>query len=217
MIQVNIKDRITKEITNSGKFETLQLSTEWVVKHEGKSHPWGKYLPAREIPATEAYNSLLKDYEYEKEVIAAYIDYEYQKDEEGNLVLVNGEPVILSQTQIPAVTETWIMLLPEYEIETLDITAEYEAQQAKLAMIKLGAEYDRRCIEALNYIGGFNLLNNRTIEQIDQLEVQFASAKDALKSGRPDKAYSLIASIEPDGIIVTTDLKTQVINILAGN
>ena len=48
------------------------------------------------------------------------------------------------------------------------------------------------------------------------MEVTFADAKEKLLIGRPDKAYSIIADITPDGIIVTDEIKTNVINILTG-
>jgi len=176
MIQVTIKDRVTQEITNGAKFETLELAQAWIANEEAKQRPWGRYLPAREIPATEVYNPLLKIEEFEKEIKAAYTETLYQKDEEGNLILdQDGNAIPTGETvEHLAVFETWVRLYPEYEIEILDITEAYEAEQARIALIKQKKEEARAyLLSHRNNVGNLNVpeLNQVVIKMLDLLEI----------------------------------------------
>lgn len=176
MLKVKILNRITKECKNKLDFETLEEAQAWIAENEKTSPCWGRYLPAREIPATESYNSLLKIEEFEKEIQAAYTETLYQRDEEGNLVLdQDGNAIPTGETVAhEAVFETWVRLHPEYEIEILDITEAYEAEQARIALIKQKKEEARAyLLSHRNNVGNLNVpeLNQVVIKMLDLLEI----------------------------------------------
>ena len=195
MFKIEIKNRLTNEITNGATFETEELANAWIALQEAKGikrKAFGRYYCEMDTPK--------KGLNYEGE-----IDY--------NESLVESEFIKNFDYKDP---EQWVHLLAEYIIETEDITAEHELQKLINDTIAIGNMYGTRCKRALGYISGCNVNRELTEDQIDSMEVTFADAKEKLLIGRPDKAYSIIADITPDGIIVTDEIKTNVINILTG-
>lgn len=151
MIQVNIKDRLTKEQTNSAKFETLELANAWIDCEEYQERPWGRYLAERECPKTFEHNPLLVIEEFENEISPLTVETLYQRDAEGNLILDEQGLAIPTGETIdhPAVFETWVRLHPEYEIETLDITAEYEAELTAIEERRLEIQQIKLAIQLI--------------------------------------------------------------------
>jgi hypothetical protein len=118
--------------------------------------------------------------------------------------MIPGSPTV---DAIAAYTE----VIPGYTVELVDITAEL-AEKARLADLKLkGAEARIACEECLDLIAGHNISANLSSDQITSMSVLFAPIVQALMLNRPSLAKSLISVIVPDGIIVTDQLKADVL------
>jgi len=198
MIKITIKDRATQETTNGPvKFPTNEEALEWVSIHVAKGESgkaWGLYYCERELPK--------KGLNYDNEV-----DYNEE------LLVEDGEFIKEFDNKDP---EMWVRLHAEYEYTIEDVTAEHEAAALRRDTVAIGKLYKNRCEDALNYIAGCNV--SRLDEaQIDAMEITFEEVTTKLLKGRPDKAYGLIANITPDGTIVTEEIKTEMLAILAGN
>lgn len=92
--------------------------------------------------------------------------------------------------------------------------ADLAAKQAVAAIEAQGAEAKQDCDRVLNLIRGFNLQPGRTVEQTDQMQTAFAPIEAALNAGRPGVAKALIQAIEPDEVLVTTQMKSLVLDVL---
>ncbi len=82
---------------------------------------------------------------------------------------------------------------------------------AKLRKREVGRAVDQKCVDAYHHITGHNLLMGLTIEQIDDLERDFAQIQKALKGGRPDKAAALISAVTDPAY---AELKVELLEIL---
>jgi hypothetical protein len=92
------------------------------------------------------------------------------------------------------------------------------ANQEKTAIdnrIIIGKTDREKCTKALDYISWYNTDKDFSIEQITQMQISFSDAEQALRAGRPSMAISFISAIEPDGVIITSDLKSKVLSLLA--
>lgn len=85
--------------------------------------------------------------------------------------------------------------------------AQLQAQAQAETLINMGAKADQDCKRVLHLIGGLNLLPGRTQDQIDTMSASLEPIKQALQDGRPGKAKSMIMAIEPDGKLVTQQMK----------
>ena len=88
-------------------------------------------------------------------------------------------------------------------------TAEFEANT-----IKYGDAVSKICSDTLSYITGMNALRGLTGAQVDSLQANFSDVETALRSQRPSKALGLITAIVADGVLITEDDKTKIINFL---
>ncbi len=75
------------------------------------------------------------------------------------------------------------------------------------ALIAAGAKADADCKRVLHLIGGLNLQPGRTQEQINGMVTSFGSVVQALPLGRPGVAKALIQAIQPDGTVITQQMK----------
>lgn len=75
------------------------------------------------------------------------------------------------------------------------------------ALIAAGAKADADCKRVLHLIGGLNLQPSRTQEQINSMVASLGPVVQALSLGRPGVAKSLILAIQPDGVVVTQQMK----------
>lgn len=140
------------------------------------------------------------------------------KDKNGNYL----QHVIFNDINIQ---NDWIAMLAtnkpfgeesEYSVEIVDVTAEL-AEQARIADLKAkGAAARIACQTALDLIAGHNIENAFTSEQITQMVITFAPIQQALMLNRPSLAKTLISAITPDGVIITEQLKTDILADLAG-
>lgn len=100
--------------------------------------------------------------------------------------------------------------------ELIQPVTQAQAQQAALAAQIASGRVDRaKCETALDYIAGVNRSRALTIEQITQMQQAFAQAEALLRASRPDFATQVIAAIVPDGVLITQEMKDQVLAILA--
>lgn len=109
------------------------------------------------------------------------------------------------------------------ELETLFIQFDselvlWQTEQAKIKedqdILKDGAYVRDLCDRAYNYVIGHNKNSNMAIEQLDQMEVDFAPIMFCLtNSKRPDKAYMLISQVTNPAYAT---LKEKLLQILAG-
>jgi hypothetical protein len=134
MWKVSVKNILTNQ-EYGAQYETEALADAFI-SEQVASNGWG--LPAREIKKGGEYNPVLFDSEYEKEVTPSYVIDLFESDSDGDFALDQfGNKIKIGTKVMPAVTETWVKLKPEYTIEKVDITAEVngeeEIKQAKAA------------------------------------------------------------------------------------
>ncbi len=123
-------------------------------------------------------------------------------------------------------SEVWCNKITGYEqkvvgksfsVKTQELAAHKSQLQAiaqSEALIAMGSRADADCKRVLHLIGGLNLQPGRTQEQIDTMSTSLEPIKQALQDGRPGKAKALITAIEPDGVVVTAQMKALVLSIL---
>ena len=92
--------------------------------------------------------------------------------------------------------------------------AQLQAQEQVGQLIAMGAKAEADCKKVLHLVGGLNLQPGRTADQIDQMSAALEPIKQALQDGRPSKAKALITAMEPDGVLVTAQMKALVLSIL---
>lgn len=102
--------------------------------------------------------------------------------------------------------------------ELFDLIPGVEAAQAvkvqKQARIASGAADRAKCQNALNLIAGYNRERTLSFEHITQLQQTFAQADALLRASRPDFAKQVIAALVPDGVLVTQEMKQDVLSLL---
>jgi len=85
----------------------------------------------------------------------------------------------------------------------------------KQQRIEKGRKARLTCENVMDLISGFNLDRELTIEQITTLQQTFANIESALKSGRPTFAKQMITALEPDGELVTQEMKDEALSLLS--
>ena len=68
--------------------------------------------------------------------------------------------------------------------------------------------------EVYDLIAGYNLDRSLTEEQINSMETTFAPVMQALQAKRPKKAKKKIELITPDGVLITQEMKDDVLHLL---
>lgn len=109
---------------------------------------------------------------------------------------------------------TIAVLKPLAKIETEDVSAEYTANAAKEARKQAGKAARLKCNDALDIIAGWNLERELTAEQINTMSSTFAPVLQALQALRPTTAAALIDAIEPDDVLVTQEMKEEILSVL---
>jgi hypothetical protein len=119
--------------------------------------------------------------------------------------------------EVPAVGTVEAYTIPKtHEFQIVNISSEVEAEVAKQAKIEAGKAAREVCQQVLDYVAGENLNRELTIEQITDLQQTFAQAEAALRAGRPTFAKIFISAIEPDEVLVTSEIKNVCLGLLAG-
>lgn len=129
------------------------------------------------------------------------------------VVEVIDDVEVVTQEYVPPVYET-IEVPAEYEVEIVDITEEINAANALAERKAKGSAARKVCTGALDLIAGYNLERELTAEQITQMQSTFGSIQSALMTSRPSSAKVLIEAIVPDDVIVTADMKAEILNVL---
>lgn len=150
-------------------------------------------------------------YSYESEVTPAV--YESQEIlDEGD---VSFDPPQFHNVLItPAIMET-INVPAEYEVIEEDTTAAVALEELKASKIALGRAARQTCESVLDLIGGFNIGRELTFGQKNTMKATFADAKSALNDYQPSYAKYFIGLIEPDEVLVTTEMKDLCLDLLA--
>ena len=97
------------------------------------------------------------------------------------------------------------------ESKKIEVANEVQAEKVRSNRVKKGRQAREFCNMILDMIAGFNLDRGLTEAQIDDMETTFVKTQKALQSGRPDKAKKEIVKINPDGILVTQEMKDAVL------
>lgn len=121
-------------------------------------------------------------------------------DEEGNEVT-------------PAITQ---IIPADYVVEEEDVTEEYETKALREEMKAKGAHARKLCVDCLDVIAGFNIDRTLTAEQITQMQQTFGVIEAYLKANRPWSAKPLIQALNPDGVLVTQEMKDAALAVLEG-
>lgn len=110
---------------------------------------------------------------------------------------------------------TGVTLPAEYSIVILDLDTDVDYQKALAlkAKAELGKRARQCCDEVWDSITGYNMSRGLTSEQIDTMEATFSVIAAALQAKRFDKAKTLIQAITPDGVLVTTQMITDILSV----
>ena len=111
-----------------------------------------------------------------------------------------------SQVDAPSFSELFSLIEP--------VKQALEIAKVKQDKIESGRRDRQKCETALDYIAGYNREQSFTIEQITQMQQTFSQAESLLRANRPDFASQVISAIVVDGVIVTEELKQNVLEIL---
>ena len=142
------------------------------------------------------------------------LDAVYQNDIRG-LFEENGDnirnPAIEYNRIINELDEDKLIRLEEAKIS-------YDKKQLAIKNRSLkkrqGRIVRRVCSGVLDLIAGYNLDRSLTSAQIDSLKSTFSNIKTYLQDNQPWAAKVLIEAIEPDGILVTQEMKNDVLDEL---
>lgn len=187
--KVEIKNLETSIITHWQYFVTESAALSWVSEVESKGvNPWGHL--ERVIYTYEA-----TEWEFNNAI--EIIEPEYYEND----TLIHPERIRAPKT---------------YEVIIQDLTLENTARIQIEEDIRRGEEDQEKCSRALKYIGGYNRRNLLTSEQITSMQTTFGNIFSMLLANRPDMAITLIEEITPDEVIVTSELKNNVLGLLYG-
>ncbi len=90
-----------------------------------------------------------------------------------------------------------------------------EETSRKDSLLHKGKKARQACLDCLDLIAGFNLDRALTATQITEMQNTFAQVQMALMTSRPSSAKALISSIAVDDILLTEQMKSDVLGILA--
>lgn len=120
------------------------------------------------------------------------------------VIEINIDDRIYYQYRIPS----------DFSVEIKDITEEIEKQDRINKKIALGELTDNACNTVFKYIQGANVERKLTSEQKTQMTTLFAPALQAIQVKRPAVLKNYIQSITPDGILLTDEIKADILEIL---
>jgi hypothetical protein len=225
MIKVSIIK--SSQVTNEAQFPSQEAAQAWLDYHEGIGSFGQKEgfveQPFEVSPAVYAEEGdLLIPAQVELqevEITPAVYGVEGDLVEPAHYEMVEVEiaPAIYAlggEILVPAQYEMQEVFVPGYSVQIEDKTAEMAAEALKQARIARGKEDRQKCENALDLIAGYNRERTLTIEQITQMQQTFAQAEALLRANRPDFAKQVIQAIQPDGTLITSEMKADVLAIL---
>lgn len=142
-------------------------------------------------------------------VIGEYlIGKELLRDEEDSLNIVDNKIFSWDFKNIPMPTR----------IELAQLVAPMNVKIAnalrKKELLEAGKKAREVCTQCLDTIAGFNLSRSLTVEQITEMQSTFSQIQMALMTSRPSTAKFLIGAITVDGVLVTQEMKDDVLELL---
>lgn len=131
------------------------------------------------------------------------------RDHENDYInIVNGNIHSWNFTNIPQPTmDELVALIPI-------VTNKKISEDRKKALKDAGAKDRMMCENALNLITGFNRERVLTADQITQMQTTFSTIQTLLQAARPSSAKALIQAITPDEVLVTTEMKSLILDEL---
>jgi hypothetical protein len=103
----------------------------------------------------------------------------------------------------------------KYEVIIEDVTLIYEKNKRIEEIAASGLKAAMACEKAFNLISGYNQKNNLSVQQIQQMAHSFGSILQALAVMKmPATAKVMISAVDVDGVLVTQDLKDDLLEIL---
>ena len=103
-----------------------------------------------------------------------------------------------------------------YDLIVTDVTAQEFINERINALVVSGSCDELTCKKCLNLIGGMNKERNLATAQIQDMASTFASIDFCLDKSMPKSAKALIDAMVPDEVIVTSELKSLLLEILKG-
>lgn len=214
MFKVEIKDISSQQVTHSAKFETTNIAQEWVDKIKSQVPcPWGLLEREKNVEdcTQEELDSALEIIPETTVPMMVEITPASVDPETSELI-----PAVYEESETETVVETPAKaVLPQtFEIIISNITSQIADKKSFQDKIKAGKQAREKCQKALDFVAGENLQRELTLEQITTMQTLFSDSESALRAGRPDLAKMLIAAIEPDETLITSELKQSVLDIL---
>lgn len=190
MIKINIKKQ--NIITNSATFSTQEEVDAWLASCEAKES-FGKPEHTIELtPRSVIYH----------EEIPAVIENE-----------VEISPAI--PAWIETIEATYETIPSEYSVEIVDITEETNEKIRLETQIAKGNRSKMVCDRALDLIRGYN--SQLSDVQILTMMESFRTLNELLINGWSTKATDYVFNIVPDEVLITTQMKNDVLSVLGGN
>jgi hypothetical protein len=132
-------------------------------------------------------------------------------DVQGNEI----SPMILGSDAVPAIPASQ-EIIPGFTVQYSDITVELEEKERVDLQVAKGERSKNICDRALSLIRGYNG-TNLTDEQIMEMMTSFSTLNELLRNGWVAKALEIVTAIVPDEVLVSSQMKEDVLNILNGN
>lgn len=177
--------------------EIVESSLERPLLEDGSDDPAWTYHPAtEEILAVEA------------------VEYQPEQPEVRSIHLIDQTQGMEDELNIWLSGNTH-KYPSNYFVEWVDLTQEYAVKQAIEAKLTLGRKAKEACQNVLDLISGYNLERELSVEQVSNIQSSFAPIEGALQSGRPSLAKFYISQVEPDGVLVTQEMKDMALLLLS--
>jgi len=156
------------------------------------------------------WNEILVD-EFEiQELIEKYLEDKapLRDPENDSINIVNNRIYSWGFVNIPAPT------LGDLAVITTNYKQEKIKKDRIANKILIGQITDKACNDAFTYIQGANIDRNMTSAQKTEMATLFAPALQAIQVKRPGQLKAYIASITPDEVLITTEMKEDLLEIL---
>ena len=106
-------------------------------------------------------------------------------------------------------------LMSQIEAKDVELTAAQAVQAVKSTRKALGRLARETCQDVLDVIAGWNMERSLTEQQITDLQVAFSDTEAALQANRPHQAKPLIEAITPDEVLITQEMKDEVLEVFS--
>lgn len=104
----------------------------------------------------------------------------------------------------------------EYSLSQVDISSRVNNEKRKYAMKINGNKARIACQDVMDLVGGYNYDRQLTFDQVSQMTVLFSPIIQCLLIARPSSAKLLIEQIIPDDVLVSSQMKEDILHELRG-